>query len=284
VAGSRRRRLLDRVVAALDRDGWQVSVLGTTGPGNATVLAARAVLAGNEMVAAAGGDGTINEVVAGMRESGLPLGVIPMGTANVLAAEMDLPRRPEAIAASFAAGARRPLHLPEIDGAPFLLMAGAGFDGAVVAAVSPGLKRRYGKGAFILQGLRRLVTGPAERIVVAIDGVPHMADWVVVTNISRYGGSYRLAPDADAGAPALTAVVFRDAGRQAMLNHFLHLALGTLDRSPLVDFIPAVTVELSNGRGSTASLVQVDGDTGGALPRRITATNTFIDIIVSPPR
>ena len=158
VAGARRHGLLDRLVAALDNDGWHIAVIGTNGPGDATILAAQAALDGDDVIAAAGGDGTIGEVVRGIHGSGIPLGIVPMGTANVLAAEFGLSRRPTDIAATLGRGRLRRLHIPRVNGVPFLLMAGAGFDGRVVAAVTPHLKRRFGKAAFAGQGLRALAS------------------------------------------------------------------------------------------------------------------------------
>lgn len=141
-AGRRRRRTLGRVVKALEAREIDVSVAATSGPGDATRLARRAVSDGVDVVAAAGGDGTIREVVTGMIGSGALLGIVPMGTASVLAAELRLPRRPEAVAAVLAGGIARALHVPRANGRPFLLMAGAGFDGTLVESVSPGLTRR----------------------------------------------------------------------------------------------------------------------------------------------
>lgn len=154
VAGNRRDALLHDTVAALVRRGFQVSVIGTTGPGNATHVAAEAVAEGVDAIVAAGGDGTINEVVTGVVGSDIPVGIIPMGTANVLALEFRLPRRAEAIAGVIAGGVTRRLHIGRINGRRFLLMVGAGFDGQVVHAIDSAMKRRWGKHAFVRRGLQ----------------------------------------------------------------------------------------------------------------------------------
>ncbi|MEX2454240.1 MAG: diacylglycerol kinase family protein, partial [Rhodospirillaceae bacterium] len=245
VAGARRHRRLERLVTALDADGWHVAVVGTNGPGDATVLAAQAVRAGVDAIAAAGGDGTINEVVRGMHGSGVPLGIVPMGTANVLAAEFGLSRRPSEIASVFARGTVRRLHLPQVNGVPFLLMVGAGFDGRVVAMVTPPLKRRYGKAAFAGQGLRALAATVTSPLAIETDGVGHTADWAVVTNVSRYGGPYRIAPGANPGDASLTAVLFRSGLRAAMVGHLLRIGAGRVLPCAGISVVQASSIRIS---------------------------------------
>lgn len=282
VAGNRRRGLLDDVVTELDRLGWKISVNGTTGPGSATNLAAQAAMLGEDVIVAAGGDGTINEVVSGMWTTGIPLGVIPMGTANVLAVEMNLPRRADAIARSISLGETRRLHLPTVNDATFLLMVGAGFDGAVVGAVTTPMKRRWGKIAFVLQGLRRIAYGPAASLNVSADGTAYRAEWVIVTNIAHYGGAYRLAPDAAPGDASLTAVIFKRAGRLDLPGHFARLGLGRLAHSRHVELVPASRVEITDTDTSLRpSCLQVDGDSAGTPPCIISVSKKFVDILVA---
>lgn len=278
VAGARRHSLLDRLVAALDRDGWHIAVIGTNGPGDATILAAQAALAGDDVIAAAGGDGTIGEVVRGMHGSGIPLGIVPMGTANVLAAELGLSPRPPDIATTLGTGLLRRLHIPRINGTPFLLMVGAGFDGRVVAAVTPRLKRRFGKAAFVGQGLRALVAPDGGPFDVEIDGARHAAAWAVITNISHYGGPYRIVPDADPGDPSLTAVLFRSTRPAAMFGHLLRIGTGRIRDGDSVSVLRGTEIRIARPGGPPIP-VQVDGDAAGALPVEIDATGDFVDIL-----
>ena len=283
VAGNRRHALLDEVVAALAGRGVDISVIGTTGPGNATQIAAQAILENADIVVAAGGDGTINEVVSGVIGSNVPVGIIPMGTANVLALELGLPRRPVDIAAALTDGHTRPLHLARVNGRRFLLMAGAGFDGQGVHAITPGMKRRWGKYAFLLQGLRAILSNPARNMTVEADGQHIAAAWVVVTNISRYGGPYTLVPGIDPGAASLVAVVFRNAGPFAMCRNMTRIGLGIAVRSGSVTTIQA-TRFLVRGPDGTDIPVQIDGDAAGTLPIEIAASDEFVRILAPPLR
>ena len=281
VAGNRRDALLHDTVAALVRRGFQVSVIGTTGPGNATHVAAEAVAEGVDAIVAAGGDGTINEVVSGVVGSDIPVGIIPMGTANVLALEFRLPRRAEAIADVIAGGVTRRLHIGRINGRRFLLMVGAGFDGQVVHAIDFAMKRRWGKHAFVLQGLRAIVGNPARMLSVDADGASYPAAWAVITNISRYGGPYTLLPGADPGPTELTAILFRKAGRLSMCCNLVRIGLGIAVRAKSVKMIRAQSFRLSSMEDAPVP-VQIDGDAAGTLPMQIDATDQFV-LVLCPP-
>ncbi len=280
VAGSGRKRALDRLVDHLDRDGWRITVAGTNGPGDATRLAADAVHAGEDVIAAAGGDGTIAEVVRGMRGTEIPLGIAPLGTANVLAAELGIPRNMRSVARLLGDGLPRPFHLPMANGAPFLLMAGAGFDGAAVAAVTSRLKRRLGKAAFALQGLRLLARADWPAMDVEIDGrVCSRAEWVIVTNVARYGGPYKLAPEADFGEPELITVLFESAKPFALVRHLLGIGFGRVHAGKGVSVLRGAAVRIS-AADSARIPVQIDGDAAGFLPIDLAATGEFVDILL----
>ena len=275
-AGRRRRRTLDRVVRALEARDLDVVVATTSGPGDATRLTRRAVSERTDVVAAAGGDGTIREVAAGMIGSKALLAIVPMGTASVLAAELRLPRRPEAIAAVIAGGMARALHVPRANGRPFLLMAGAGFDGAVVESVTPSLKRRFGKGAFVLCAFRTWATGPRPRIRVEVDGSVRQAEWVVVANVSRYAGAYVLAPGANPQSPELAVCLFERARPLALAGTLLRVACGAAVRAPGLEILRANDVALS---APVHVPVQIDGDRAGALPLRLVSTTDRIRVL-----
>ncbi len=139
-AGARRADLLWRVLDVMATSGVRVEMIETRRAGHAAELAREAALAGRRLVVAAGGDGTIAEVACGLLGSGSILGVIPLGTANVLAHELALPFAPRAVAAALAFGRTRRLWPGLVRGAPgvageprlFVQMLGAGFDAQVV--------------------------------------------------------------------------------------------------------------------------------------------------------
>ena len=140
VAGRRRAQLLWRVLDVLVANGIRIDLAETAGPGHAETLARSAAQAGKTLVVAAGGDGTIAEVANGLMGSATRLGVIPLGTANVLANELGLPFAPGAVAHALAFGRTRPLW-PGLASGPggsrlFVQMLGVGFDAHVVQQLS----------------------------------------------------------------------------------------------------------------------------------------------------
>ena len=160
-AGRRRAALLWRVLDVLVANGVRLDLAETRCPGDAERLAREAVRAGAPMVVAAGGDGTIAEVANGLMDSSVRLGIIPLGTANVLAHELSLPFAPSAVAAALAFGRTRPLWpgLARTAGGSrlFVQMLGVGFDAHVVHQLPLPLKRMLGRGAYVVQSLRELL-------------------------------------------------------------------------------------------------------------------------------
>jgi diacylglycerol kinase family enzyme len=155
-------RTRDRVVRALAAE-HKVELVQTSHPGQATVLTRAAAAGGAELAAALGGDGTVNEVVNGLRGSQVPLGLLGGGHSNVFARGLGLPVDPERAAARLlellAAGARRQVALGTADGRCFTFGAGLGLDGAVVREVErrQRAKQLYGDRAYLAASLKTLV-------------------------------------------------------------------------------------------------------------------------------
>ncbi|MCG8509926.1 MAG: NAD(+)/NADH kinase, partial [Rhodospirillales bacterium] len=150
VAGRRRRGFLDKILQALTDQGCAYQLRATNGRGDARSLAKEAAEEPWDLVVAAGGDGTVNEVANGLYGTEMPLAVIPMGTANVLAAEIGLPTGARDIAHLISSGPARPIHVGMVNERLFVMMVGVGFDAKVVAGVSSRIKRWIGKAAFVL--------------------------------------------------------------------------------------------------------------------------------------
>ena len=136
--------------------------MSTTAPGTAAELARSAIEQGADLILVAGGDGTINEALNGMVHSGVPLGILPAGTANVLANELGLGKTMERAAASLSEWAPERVAVGLIDGSSsegprhFLLMAGVGLDADIVYHLSLGVKAALGKAAYWIGGFSKL--------------------------------------------------------------------------------------------------------------------------------
>ncbi|MDB5370657.1 MAG: Diacylglycerol kinase [Roseomonas sp.] len=270
-AGPQRRRHLTRALSTLLERGVRAEVALASYRGHAEEIARDAARAGVRVVVAAGGDGTIAEVASGLAGSDTTLGVLPLGTANVLAREVGLPLSPEHAAMVLAEGRSavlRPGLARFADGHTrlFLQMLGAGFDAAVVANLNLPLKRQIGRGAYVWQTARELSRYAFPEVTAWIDGEPAVATGVVVTKGRLYAGRYTLAPDALPGEEGFHVVLFRWSGPLAAALYSAALPLNLLPRLSGVQIRRARTVRLEGA----SALVQTDGDPAGALPVEIT--------------
>ena len=155
---SRRRHLLQRTIGLLAQQGIEARLVATTGPGSAAAQARQQIEAGCDLIIVAGGDGTINEAANGMLHTGVPLAILPGGTANVLAREMRLADAHWKsgggdLRSCSRAGLRRVLFAADGSGSrSFLCMAGAGLDAEIVYRLNLDLKAAAGKLAYYLGG------------------------------------------------------------------------------------------------------------------------------------
>jgi YegS/Rv2252/BmrU family lipid kinase len=277
-AGSRNRALLDAVAARLKAAGADVTIELTRAPGHATELARAAARSGKaDVIVAAGGDGTINEVARGLLGQGVPLGILPLGTANVLAIEIGLPLKAENIASMLLGGPAELIGTGLVEGEIFLLMVGIGFDGEIVHGIDPKLKRLWGKGAFIWSGLKTWARGPGHEISLAVDGREKQAAWAIVTNARHYAGPFVLAQKAKITEPGLTLFLFRKKSRLAFAVYLAALGLGLVERLRSVEVMPARVIEFRAPKGLA---VEVDGDERGFLPQRIEQGTKFLRMVV----
>ena len=280
-AGWRRRRRLDATLRLLEEAGVTCQLAETRGRGDAEALAREAADAARppSLVIAAGGDGTINEVANGLSAGSAPppLAILPLGTANVLAAEIGLATTPEAVAAAILGGRRLDVKVARANSRAFLLMAGAGFDAHVVEGVRPAVKRLLGKGAYVLETGRQMLRFSFPRYRVTIDGKAYDAASVVVARGRFYGGRHLAAPHARLEADGFQVCLFEKGGRLAVLRYGAALLLGRLPRAAGYRIVPGrhVTVE-----GPAGDPVQADGDIIARLPVEIDLAPRRLSLVV----
>ncbi len=282
VAGQRRTRVLWRVLDILSANGVRVQLAETRHAGHASILAREAASGGRRLIVAAGGDGTIAEVAGGINGSGAALGVIPLGTANVLARELGLPFSAPAIAAALAFGRTRTLwpgmaSLADGDRL-FVQMLGVGLDAQVVHHLPAGLKRVLGRTAYVAQTLREMLRYTYRPIRIRIDGRVEEAGSVVVTKGSLYAGQYLLAPGARPSERGFSVALFGRNGPGAVLMYGAALTMNLLPRAPGMRLIRAREVDILEG---AAVLAQADGDPAGAAPIAVRDAASAIEVVVA---
>jgi diacylglycerol kinase (ATP) len=263
-AGS--RDYLERCAKILRSGGLEVDVLNTECPDHATELASSTEA---PLVIAAGGDGTINEVINGLDKEAT-LGILPLGTANVLARELGLPLNVQGACERILRGERARIDLGVATNGEgverrFACMAGLGFDAHVVRAVTPRLKRYLRGLAFALMAFKVLAEEDFPWIHVIHGDTNHVTRFAIVANAHHYGGDLRAASDPDLLASGELEVIL--VGRVSVLLR-PDIFASVLVRRPLdrsVRFFRARELRAC-ATEEVEVPVQLDGEVWGRLP------------------
>lgn len=277
-SGGYKSAKLDQVKALLDAAGWQVDLHLTSHAGEIGDVCASGQISAQTLVIA-GGDGSVNEALTGLQtqEDTPALAVIPFGTANVLALELELPSRPKDIAETILRQKTAPLHYGLANGRPFVLMASAGFDAEVVHAVPLDLKRRFKKLAYVITALRTGFKRKATPLTVSLDGgAPIHGKFAVASNARHYGGPFVICPGGVTD-PGLHMLILERDDPWSSLRYGLALTLGRIHKAK-----GALVLPFSEALISAADPVaaQVDGDPFGRTPLQIRAAEKPLAILV----
>jgi YegS/Rv2252/BmrU family lipid kinase len=269
--GSGRARL-DQAVHTLQNAGARVELFATHAPQVAGELACKAVDAGCDLILAAGGDGTINEVVNGIAGSNVLFGVLPGGTANVLANEIGFANRPDRAAKQLldAIPVRIALGSLERDAQPrryFVLMAGVGLDARIVYELDLELKGKLGKLAYWHGGFRQFGR-PVPRFHLTVNGSQYCASFALITRVRNYGGDFEIARQIRLTDSDFEIVVFQNHQWQDYLRFFGAVMTNRLHSTAGVVLTRATRVEV-NGPEDQRIYIQTDGEALGILPATI---------------
>jgi YegS/Rv2252/BmrU family lipid kinase len=273
----------------LNAIGSQCSLKATTAPGDARRLAAEAVGEGFDLIVAAGGDGTVNEVLNGLGDAPdgfarTRLGVLPLGTVNVFARELKIPLRIEPAWEVLQRGREMRIDLPcagfLANGARqrqyFAQLAGAGMDARAIELVDWEHKKKIGPLAYLIAGLKAL-REQKPKIIVRAEGREVRGELVLIGNGHLYGGPLGIFPPADLRDGLLDICVFP---RINWLTMF-HCAPGLLARRRLpervVQRVRTATFELT---GDPAAAFELDGEWVGHLPATFSVECEKLRVIV----
>ena len=277
--------IVERIDRALHKHGLPCDIALTEKSGDGTALAQQAVRERCNLVIAAGGDGTVKEVVNGLVGTQTKLGILPIGTVNVLARELKIPfDTPKAIQV-LAEGNTNNIDLGCANGHYFTLMAGLGFDGEVVSNVLQPLKDIIGSSAYVLSAIETLVKyDPTEVTLEMPDGTyTTEAFLVIVANSSTYAYKLKMAPYATPDDGLLDICVFersfsdkigfvRQVAEIFINRHVYHKAVSYWKT-------PKVTI-----KSNPNVLVQLDGDSFDSTPVDISICPRILSVIVPPKR
>ncbi|MDQ6675262.1 MAG: YegS/Rv2252/BmrU family lipid kinase, partial [Chloroflexota bacterium] len=252
--------------------------------GHATDLAREAVAEGRELVIAAGGDGTVNEVAHGLANTATVLGLMPLGSIMNVARTLWVPRDLAGAARTLAEGKVLAMDMGRMGNRFFLEAAGVGLDAGLF-----GYFERLEKGArplaVVRAGLRFLRQLGSPRITVEHDGgrLATRAPMVSVANGPYVGAAYAIAPNARIDDGALDVVVFRHTAIFRVLLHLVLIAGGRpMPPPPRARTLRARSIRVSKRRGRPLP-VHVDGDPVGVTPARFDVVPAALRVVVGPP-
>jgi YegS/Rv2252/BmrU family lipid kinase len=277
------------IVSAMAREaGWNEPVWHlTTVEDSGTGMAAAASVAGADLVMVCGGDGTVREVCAELAGTGIPVGIIPAGTGNLLARNLAIPLYLRAAIDVALTGQDRAVDLVEVagdgmDDSHFLVMAGMGFDAAIMDGVNEDLKKKVGWIAYVVSALKALMF-PAVKVQISVDGgefTKHRARTIVVGNVGTLTAGMPLLPDAQIDDGLLDVVLLYP----QRFWSWLPLAFRVLTKRPETDDL----VNRMRGRSIVVRADrdtprQLDGDTVGE-GREMRMTCLHARLLVRVPR
>jgi len=259
----------------LDAIGSHCALKATTAPDDARRLAAEAVADGFELVVAAGGDGTVNEVLNGLGDAPdgfarARLGVLPLGTINVFARELKIPLRLECAWETLQRGRETRLDLPSVEflanGARqkkyFVQLAGAGMDARAIQLADWSLKKKTGPLAYVIAGLKALCETQPE-ITVRTNEQILTGELVLIGNGRFYGGPFGIFPQGDLRNGLLEICVFPRVTWLTLLCCAPSLLFRQKLPENLVRRVRAGTFDVAGG---TSTAFELDGEWIGCLP------------------
>jgi YegS/Rv2252/BmrU family lipid kinase len=265
--GGRARRLAGRLARSLERRGHAVEMHLTGAAGEARRRAERIEKQLDRLVVV-GGDGTLNEVLNGLEDpTAVPLCQLATGTANILAHDLKLPRRPEALAALLERGVERRLDLGLIEKHRFLMLVSAGFDAMVTEEIRRTRSGKLGYARYLAPIARVLRSYRPPAVRVRVDRrAPVSGELVVVSNTRNYGGLFTLADRARCDSGELDVCVLARAAIPDLLRTAARGLAGGISRQRGVIYLTGREISIE---GDERVPVQVDGDYFGRTPAQI---------------
>jgi diacylglycerol kinase (ATP) len=292
----RRRIEIDAVLRALRGAGVEAACSPTQSAANTAGQAREAVAAGCDAVFACGGDGTIHDVLQGLVGTQTALGVIPMGTANALARDLDLPLIPEAAARAATSAQLRRVAVGRVEyrgltggsaSRYFIVAAGVGVDAHLFNELDPGTKRRLGMASYYAKATYLWLTHKMAEFRVEVagsDGPRADVTQLLAVRIRNFGGVLReLAPGASLERDDLALVLFRTRNRLTYLRYVMRGMMGARWKISGIESLRSAHVVCSlpeDRHDGERVFVEADGELLGTLPAQISIVPDAVSLLV----
>lgn len=283
-------RTLKRLAEYMHKCTWDMELVQTEQPGDATQYAQRAVQDGLDMVLVAGGDGTINEAANGLAGSSTALGIVPVGTGNILAHQLHMPILSLAaplyvrdVGEALCGSRVQRVDTGVINQRYFVCWAGLGLDAEIAAYMEPRprIAKRLRTLPYIIAGFSVAAEfrGVRSRIVIEGRTFRTRALMVLASNIQLYAAFFNIAPRARMDDGLLDIFVFKGLGFIYIMRHLMHLFSGRYQRDPKVMHALARTMTVHT---MPTVAVHLDGDPYGDTPAVIGIEPGKLLLLVPP--
>ncbi|HEX8814461.1 MAG TPA: YegS/Rv2252/BmrU family lipid kinase [Terriglobales bacterium] len=293
------RRVADVNVALriLHSAGVVATATPTAAAGQAAAQVRQAMAEGCDTVFACGGDGTIHDVLQGLVGANVALGVIPLGTANVLAHDLGLPLRPEAAAKAALQAKPRRIAVGRVeyrnnDRRPaaryFIVTAGVGADAHLFYKLNAESKKAMGLASYYLKAFELWLTHPMDcfRVTYSENNIQRVAavSQLLAVRIANFGGMLRkLAPGASLLRDDLRLVLFRTRSRWAYLSYVVRAFAATNSKVTGIDLAFTREATATASDAGARIFVEADGELLGTLPARITIVPDALTLLMPQP-
>jgi len=283
--GAQGLKRLSGAAEILREAGHDTWLVPTQGPGTAGAIARRSIADGAELILAAGGDGTINEIAQGVAFSDVPLGILPAGTANVLANEMGLGSNIESAAAKLHECVPTRISMGRlqcVNGSEptrlFLQMAGIGLDAKIVYNLSLPLKAHLGKLAYWIGGFSMLGR-TLDEFEVLVEGRRVNCAFALISKVRNYGGDLEIAQSASLLDDRFEAVLFEGSSSFRFLKYLARVAVRKLAGVPGISLIRTGRVCMP-GTTDPRVYIQVDGEYAGHIPASVEIVPDALTLLI----
>jgi len=280
--GGRAIKILPKIIKIFEQYNYDIVITKTTVRGDAQKSAAD-ITDNCQILVAMGGDGTVNEVVNGILNSqrNVSLGIIPIGTANVLSKELFIRKNFQNACQTIINGNTKIVDVCKHNNRFFLLMSGVGFDAEVVRLIESFRKGNISLLTYIIPIIRTFWNYKFPKFVVEVDGkftCPGIG-FMLVSNIRRYTGPFIITNMAKIDDGKLDVFIFKCSGRLKLLKYALGALFRMVHLFNDIKYLQGRNVSVRSVDGSNIPY-QVDGDSGGFLPQDFTVIPKAISIIV----
>ena len=230
----------------------------------AEALARRAAEEGFEKVVAAGGDGTVNEVINGIAGSSVALGLLPIGTVNVFAMELGLPSRNLELCWDIIQSNNvRLVDLPSANGRFFVQLAGVGLDAQVVKETSQAFKRSFGPLSYLISAAQIAVRQPPKLFIGSESTSVDEASFVLIGNGRLYGGPFPFFKHAIIDDGLLDVVLFKRLGYLEIIKYLQDVVFRSDIRSPDIEYFQTKHLRVTSAQDVP---LELDGELAGNCP------------------